>query len=70
MNKNDKNEWMVVALRVVGYELKKEYRKKRKREYKRLDKQVSPLEVRSANSFGLSGGRGFHDRTGWQLIAD
>lgn len=68
MNKNDKNERMVVALRVVGYELNKE--SGGKENIKRWDEQVSPLEVRSANSFGLSGGRGFHDRTGWRLIAD
>ena len=39
------------------------------------ENQVSPQEVRSANSFGLSGGSamlggGFHDRTGWQVMAD
>lgn len=64
-----------MALRVVGCELKKESGGEENIKDRGKNKQVSPLEVRSANSFGLSGGSvcvlgGFHDRTGWQLMAD
>lgn len=63
---------MVLAFGVVGCELNKEtrIRERSKIKDKERKKQVSPHEVRSANSFGLSGsavcvlGRGTHDRTG------
>ena len=81
MNKNaNRDEQMVVALGVVGCELHKETRIRRRRNNnKKKDrgkkKLLSPHEVKSANSFGLGGEvcvcvRGFHDRTGWQVMAD
>lgn len=59
MNKNDeRNEQMVVALRVVGCELNKDRRIRRRgsKTDRGKKKQASPQEVKSANSFGLSGG--------------
>lgn len=79
MNKNDnKNEQMLMALGGSGCELNKETRIRRRRNIKGRwkKKQTIPHEVRSANSFGLSGdsvcvgGRFVHDRTGWQVMAD
>lgn len=78
MNKNyNRNEQMVLAFGVVGCELNKETGIRRGSKIKDEEKknQENPHEVRSTNSFGLSGEtvcvlRGFHDRTGWEVMAD
>lgn len=52
------SEQMVLAFGVAGCELNKEtrIRERSKRKDRGKTKQVSPHEVRSGNSFGLSGG--------------